>query len=243
MSSSTTGIAGITFDFWNTLVTEARSADHRTQRWVSALHSHGVEISAAELESGLALMWEWFQRRWEGNQVVTPEAAVDFAIEAMAVESSPPLRDSMIAALHDGFDPAEMEIAPGIGDALEQLKSGGLRVGIICDVGLTPSVTLRSYLKHHGLLGYFDHWSFSDDVGCYKPDSAIFAHALDGLGVRDPASMAHIGDLRRTDIAGAHAVGWLALRYCGLADDKSNYPEGDLVVRHHSELARAVGLG
>ena len=238
-----TPVRAITFDFWNTLVAESHSADHRIQRWVAALHAHDVEISGAELESGMALMWEWFQRRWEGNHVVSPADAVDFAIEAMAVESSPALRDTMIGALHEGFDPAEMQTAPGIGEALEQLKSGGIRIGIICDVGLTPSSTLRTYLDHHGLLGQFDHWSFSDEVGCYKPDPAIFAHARAGLGVDDPAAMAHIGDLRRTDIAGARSVGWLALRYSGLADDKSPLPDGDVVIGHHRELPAAVGLG
>ena len=62
-------------------------------------------------------------------------------------------------------------LAPNVGDSLRALAGAGVRIGIICDVGLTPSATLRRYLDHHGLLGYFDHWSFSDEVGWYKPDA------------------------------------------------------------------------
>ena len=78
---------------------------------------------------------------------------------------------------------------------------------------MTPSTSLRRQLERHGLLDYFDHWSFSDEVGWYKPAPQIFEHALAGLGVTEPARAAHVGDLRRTDVAGARAHGLLSVRY------------------------------
>ena len=56
-------------------------------------------------------------------------------------------------------------------------SDAGLRIGIVCDVGLTGSPTLLAHLEHHGLADHFDHWSFSDVVGVYKPAPEIFAHA------------------------------------------------------------------
>jgi FMN phosphatase YigB (HAD superfamily) len=113
----------------------------------------------------------------------------------------------------------------------------------VCDVGLTPSTVLRDYLEGHGILGLFDHWSFSDEVGVYKPDAAIFEHALGGLGGIDPTRAAHIGDLRRTDIAGAKAMGMLSLRYRGVTDDDPDHgPEGDIVIDDHADLPVALGL-
>jgi putative hydrolase of the HAD superfamily len=233
-------VEAITFDFWNTLISESRSADHRTQRWVSAIESHGHEITHEQLEKGLQRMWEWFVQRWEGNVVVTPEHAVDVALETLGLPTSDPLKADMVTALKEGFDPSEMQTADGIGEALEALRSAGLRIGIICDVGLTPSATLRSYLDHHGLLQYFDHWSFSDEVGVYKPDQRIFVHAREGLGIDDPTAMAHIGDLRRTDVAGAREAGWRSLRYTGFADDDTELPDADHVVSHHLELVELL---
>jgi putative hydrolase of the HAD superfamily len=97
-------------------------------------------------------------------------------------------------------------------------------------------------LEKHGLLDWFDHWSFSDEVGVYKPDRRIFDHALAGLGGIDPAEAAHIGDLRRTDIAGAKALGITAVRYTGVYDDPhvDGLPEADLVVADHAELPAAL---
>jgi FMN phosphatase YigB (HAD superfamily) len=113
---------------------------------------------------------------------------------------------------------------------------------------MTPSVTLRAHLTDRGLLGYFDHWSFSDEVGVYKPDPAIFRHALAGLSQaagRDiaPAEAAHVGDLRRTDIAGARAMGMTAVRYTGVFDDDSQpEPEGHHVVDDHRRLPGILDL-
>src|SRR5581483_4930443 len=113
----------------------------------------------------------------------------------------------------------------------------------ICDVGMTPSATLRDHLIRHGLLPLFDHWSFSDEVGAYKPAPAIFEHALDGLGGPAPERVAHVGDIRRTDVAGAKAMGMIAVRYIGVSDDQSTTdPEGDHVVAAHADLPAVLGI-
>ena len=70
---------------------------------------------------------------------------------------------------------------------MRALKASGVRIGIICDVGMTSSQTLRARLEDFGVLGLFDHWSFSDEVGCFKPFPPVFEHAMAGLGVDDPA--------------------------------------------------------
>jgi putative hydrolase of the HAD superfamily len=47
----------------------------------------------------------------------------------------------------------------------------------------------------------------SSVVGVAKPDPAIFRIALDALGVPPGASVLHVGDSVRYDVAGAHAAG------------------------------------
>ncbi len=229
-------VEGLTFDFWNTLIAERKMSDHREERWATALADAGHDIDKSVMERAMTDLWAWFSGEWEGNRVVSPEDAVDRALTLLAIERpAQQLRSTMIDTLHAGWDPEMMTTADGLGDALEGLRSAGLRLGIICDVGLTPSATLRRYLEHHGMLQHFDAWSFSDEVGCYKPDPRIFEHAREALGVAGP--MAHIGDLRRTDIAGARDSGWTSLRYTGFFDDQSDLPDADHVVAAHSELA------
>lgn len=236
-------VQAITFDFWNTLVSESRNstnADDRTHRWSEALRENGVEASDDEVAAAVDAMWRWFVGEWEHNRVVTPTAAVEFALSQLGHPGDHAAAEAMVAALDTGFDPAEMKIAPGIGKALAELRAAGIKVGIICDVGLTPSSTLRSYLEHHGLMEHFDHWTFSDDVGWYKPDQRMFDHAMAGLGVTDPSAMAHIGDLKRTDVAGAKAAGWTTFRYTGFGADDSELDDADHVIDHHSELVRIL---
>jgi len=227
-------IEAVTFDFWNTLIAEGAGGDHREERWGRALKNAGYDVDQATIERAMTDLWSWFNGEWAGNRVVGPDVIVAQAVTLLEVEPTPDLVAEMIAALEDGWDPAVMTTAPDIGETLEALRSGGLRIGIICDVGLTPSSTLRRYLDHHGFLSLFDGWSFSDEVGVYKPDPAIYIHARESLGADGP--MAHVGDLRRTDVAGALAMGWTAIRYAGFYDDQSDRPEADHVITSHAEL-------
>ena len=117
------------------------------------------------------------------------------------------------------------------------LRASGLRIGIVCDVGMTPSSALIRLLDDRGLLPLFDHWSFSDEVGVYKPDPAIFRHALAGLGDPAPDRVAHVGDRTRTDVAGAIGMGMVAVRYTGVYDDGDEGPPADHVIARHADAA------
>ena len=240
--SATAAPQAVTFDFWNTLVAENAAGSHRHRRWHDVLVAHGVDVSPEQLTAAMEAGWQWFDRRWRANVQVSTRQAVSAAMEHLPVTVPDDVVDDLTRVVVDGSDPDEMRIAPAIAGCLERLSSAGVRIGIICDVGMTPSSTLRGYLDHHGLLGYFDHWSFSDEVGWYKPDARIFAHAADGLGRPRPDRTAHVGDLRRTDVAGARAVGWRSVRYRGLADDAADGPEADHVVDDHAALPDVLGL-
>ena len=67
----------------------------------------------------------------------------------------------------------------------------------------------------------------------------IFEHALEGLGGPEPERVAHVGDLRRTDVAGALGMGMTAVRYTGVFDDDSaDLPEGHHVLSDHTQPRR-----
>lgn len=233
----------VTFDFWNTLVAEGAAGPHRAARWKVALERVGHPTTDEELERAMTDLWSWFVGRWEGNELVGPAQAVRQAVDLLGAPPDAELLADMEAALHEGTDPSTLRLADGLGEVLESLQSHGVRIGIICDVGLSPSSTLRGYLDHHGVLGHFDAWSFSDEVGCYKPDRRIFDHAAESLGRPDPRRTAHVGDLRRTDIAGARGAGWRSVRFAGFFDDQAELPDADVVTTAHAELFEHFDLG
>jgi FMN phosphatase YigB (HAD superfamily) len=59
---------------------------------------------------------------------------------------------------------------------------------------------------------------FSDELGVCKPHPQAFHSALSELGVPARAAV-HVGDLRRSDVAGARAAGMGSVRFRGQHDD------------------------
>jgi FMN phosphatase YigB (HAD superfamily) len=243
-------VKAVTFDFWNTLIQadDAGVRDRRLTAWLGLLAGEGFRLDGDVVRSALRHAGQRFEASWKDNRYYGAADAVEDILAKLGIEVSVEAEEGLLASITDPDPAHDPQPTPNIGDALEGLRSAGVRIGIICDVGLAPSRTLRRYLEGHGLLGYFDHWSFSDEVGTFKPDPVIFDHALDGLGGIDPVDAAHIGDLRRTDIAGAKHRGILAVRYAGVYDDPGSPDEGtdvidgDAVITDHADLLAVLGL-
>jgi putative hydrolase of the HAD superfamily len=237
----------VTFDFWDTLV-RTSSGDTRAARGravTAALGAHGHEVDPAALELAFEHAFVLFNEAWKANRQVTAADAGAFVLDRLGHELPPAARAEVIEAFITGAAELDMALTANIEETLVGLKERELRLGIVCDVGLTPSPVLRGYLDAHGVLDLFDHWSFSDEVGCYKPARQIFEHALAGLGGVAASRAAHVGDLRRTDIAGARAMGMTAVRYRGANDDDApgdELPEGDHVIADHAELFTVLGI-
>jgi putative hydrolase of the HAD superfamily len=129
----------------------------------------------------------------------------------------------------------------GARETLSQLVGAGIRRGLVCDTGFTPARVVRRLLDDAGLREYLEVLCFSDEVGVPKPGNDIFAKALAELGVRPPEAI-HVGDLRRTDIAGAHDVGMHAARFRGVHDDRSDAPDAHIVLDRHNDLLDVIGV-
>lgn len=247
----------VTFDFWDTLVRSdlAPTRQARADAVAAALVEMDRSVSDDQLAAAIAGAGQDYADHWHANRQYTAEDGAGFVLRALGLDGDRAVVEAVMSAFVQAAADIDVEITPNIGPTLRRLRSAGVRLGIVCDVGMTPSVTLRGYLDSHGLLELFDGWSFSDEVGVFKPDPVIFRHALDGLGGIEPAQAAHIGDLNRTDIAGAAAVGMAAIRYAGVNDDGHPLLEGgaeadpgalavgaDAVISDHAALPAVLGV-
>jgi HAD superfamily hydrolase (TIGR01549 family) len=252
MSAEGAAVAAVTFDYWNTLCREppggylrGRRLEAMSQVLVDAgVGSAGVVLSV--LSAGYDAAWLGWNESWRANRQFTGVHAAHSICDALEASfaDSPVLADlrpQICAAFAGQGEGAELHLVDGVADALAGLSKRGIRLGIICDVGFTPSPALLAHLERHGLVKYFDHWSFSDQVGVYKPDPRIFSHALDGLGARDPARCVHVGDRKRTDVAGARAAGMRAVRITTAYQDSDDGPD-DIVISSYRDLLPALGL-
>jgi putative hydrolase of the HAD superfamily len=239
-------IEAVTFDYWNTLVFELRGElrSRRVEAWAGLLEEAGFALERAQLEAVYDSAWDAYVASWRANQQFQFAQGAEHIIETLGFDVPPDVRAALVDAFGRAGAEADLHLAEGAEQCLRTLKDAGVKLGIICDVGYTPSSTLRDHLIRHGVLPLFDHWSFSDEVGAYKPSPVIFQHALDGLGGPAPERVAHVGDLRRTDVAGARAMGMVAVRYTGISnDDTQPEPEADHVISDLAELPAVLGVG
>jgi FMN phosphatase YigB (HAD superfamily) len=245
-----TAVEAVTFDYWNTLCCEPPGGYLRGRRLEAmgrVMGDAGVGDAGVVLAAAYDAAWLEYVASWEANTQYTGRHAARSIAEAvhrhygMSNGVREQLFDAFAGASRAGA--ADLVLVDGVSGALEALSQLGVSLAIVCDVGFTPSSELRLHLEHHGLLGHFQAWAFSDEVGVYKPDKRIFEHALDGLGSPDPARCAHVGDRRRTDIAGAQAIGMRAVRLTSVFDDDPDQgPSGDAVVASYEDLLPALGL-
>jgi FMN phosphatase YigB (HAD superfamily) len=234
-------VRAVTFDFWNTIAVEPVPGSMRDLRHaavVETLEAHGVEMDAEHLAGHVAEVIRSREGAWAEGIHVSPAEGAQRLVEALELEAA--AAEAVAEAFLGAGRGAELGLAPDIGPTLERLRADGLMLGIVCDAGFTGGAILRDFLASKGLLEHFSGWGFSDEVGAYKPDPRIFEAALAMLDA-SPAEAVHIGDLRRTDIAGARALGMGSIRYRGLADDPEPGPEGDFVLDDHRDLPELIG--
>ena len=98
--------------------------------------------------------------------------------------------------------PDELTLLPDAEAALATVRSLGLTLGVISNMGLE----LNNLLERLGIAGYLPVRSTTGSAGVSKPHPRIFSLALAQAGVR-PAEAVHIGDSIESDVEGARSAG------------------------------------
>jgi putative hydrolase of the HAD superfamily len=231
-------IDAVTFDYWNTLIWEEAGflEAGRLDAWAGILEEAGIDATRDTLAAAHGVAFAAYQSAWKANEQFQVPDAVELMVRHLDLSVPDALRLALVEAFSIAGGRTKLHPADNVEACLRRLKDAGVKLGIVCDVGLTPSPVLREHLDRRGLLELFDGWTFSDEVGVYKPSPRIFEIALDELGV-DAARAAHVGDRRRTDVGGALAAGMTAVRYTGVFDDDDpGEPEGHHVVADLADL-------
>ena len=235
----------VTFDFWDTLfeVQGHRVVPRRTDAITALLADAGQPIERDRVQVLFEQVARTFDEHWRANRQYRFEDGLEFVLAGLDVGDAD-LAGAIRQTWLDVYAGADVVARPDAVSAIGRLTEAGVGLAVICDVSLIPSSVLSTYLDRAGLLDAFGVFAWSDEVGVYKPDSSIFRHALDGLGVTDAARACHVGDKRRTDVAGARAMGMTAVRYTGVVDDpeEADGPEADHVIDDHQDLLVIVGV-
>ena len=193
--SALTGVpAGVLFDAGGTLV------QVHTERLAEALQRRGAapgDLDAAFWKTLVLLdhefaptagVWDSWFPRW---------------LERIAEHSGVPT-DVMVSAWDEADDEAHLWDLPipGAVECLQRLRDAGVRVGVVSN----SDGRVQGALERAGLAELFDVIVDSGVVGVAKPDPAIFAHALEPLGLT-PDLTWYLGDTVSYDMAAADAAG------------------------------------
>lgn len=117
-------------------------------------------------------------------------------------------------------DPSNYDLFPDAVPALDELRTRGVRLGVISNFESWLGVMLEKL----GLTEYFDVLAISGDLGWEKPDPRIFKWAMDEAGT-EPHECLHVGDSPHFDAIPASELGMHGV----LIDrqDRWNELEGD----------------
>lgn len=128
----------------------------------------------------------------------------------------------------------QQTLAPGCTEVLCRLKAAGFTLGLISN----RSSSLSEVVTELGLSGIFDLLLAAGDIGCWKPNPAVFAHALTYFKGLRPEECLYVGDNYYADGLGAQRAGLIPIIF-----DPDNLYEQCIYyqIRHLKELLPFLG--
>lgn len=236
----------ITVDLWGTLFFDGPSSDNRYKKrrmtdFHTLLTAAGLSSSASSLDRAYEESGAFLARIWSTHRdvpAVDHVRAILTAVDPALPRHVPP---ALLSALVDAYAQPILLLPPAVDPgalaAFETLKGAGYKLALVSNIMRTPGATLRELLGRFRLLGYFDHTTFSDEVGIRKPAPEIFALTLRAIG-GDAASAVHVGDDPVLDVRGAQAAGMRAIQVT--ASSRKNSIRPDLAISRLADLPAAI---
>jgi len=227
-------IQAVTFDFWGTLYTNREADSIRLALLRQRLGSDG------DLQQAYDYAHQVAHSHWQKeHRSLSTSERLDIMLHHLQITLSPAVKAELVRELEEALLQTPPEPVSHIRDLLLALQERDVRIGLISDTGITPGRVLRTVMARDGLLPFFQHCTFSDEVGRAKPHPRPFLHTLEMLGV-EPRHATHIGDLPETDIAGAKRVGMRAVLFTGVTGLKGDTCQADAVLPSYDDVQVAL---
>jgi putative hydrolase of the HAD superfamily len=234
----------VTFDCWNTLLREEDWQEAHRRRADALLHAAretGARVEPEQAAAAFDRAWQRHIDLWEQQIASGARDVAGWAMRELGALAHGPTFELLVAHLEHASHSSRVVPLDGAVETVERLAAAGVPCALVCDTGLTPGRVVREHLARLGMIPGLRAQLFSDEVGVPKPSAKIFRAALDALGV-EAAGCVHVGDLRRTDVAGARALGMTSVRLTAAHDDPSALPDADHVAASHGELRVLLGV-
>jgi putative hydrolase of the HAD superfamily len=183
--------------------------------YARVLARHGLELSAEALDEAIVTAWREFgcaadprRDRFASHPGGSRGFWRRFVERVCALAGASRPSPFAAAELYERFaEPGPYRVYADVEPALAPHAGRGGRLAVVSNW----DERLPRVVAGLGLAGRFETVLTSAEAGVEKPHPAIFAAALERLGVA-PAHALHVGDSAREDVEGALAAGLGALR-------------------------------
>src|SRR5258706_1982226 len=208
-------LKAISFDLWETLLTDTpelsqRQERLRLERMERVLAERGFGETADRIEQAYRKLWHrCLELYWSRDEDIACRVQIEHFLEELGLDATT-FDEPSFAALEDAYAGAAIDvlpsIVPGANEVVAALRDRGYRIGLISNTGRTPGYALREILDRLGLAPSIDIMIFSNEHGLCKPQESIFAALREGL---DEAydEMMFVGDNLYVDVHGAQRLG------------------------------------
>ncbi len=239
-------IRAITFDLWDTVFVDDSDEPKRAvkgllpkpaerRRLVHQFLERHESISKEQVELAYDTVDATFHHIWYSQNITwTVRERLSVLLKALKRDLPETEFDELIK-LHEEMElEVRPDLAASVAEAIRNLH-GKYRMGVISDAIFSPGRALRKLLEHYDILKFFDAFVFSDEIGCSKPNAALFKTAAEVLDVK-LCEIVHIGDRELKDIEGSHAIGARAILCTVVKDRDSRNTKADAICSDFSEL-------
>ena len=210
-------VNAVTFDCWGTLISDRDLERPSAVRIDALVEASDGRLDRDEAQALFDRAWREHHTSWVGGIQYGSAGIARFCVDELGADD-----DLLCDRLQEVFEEAgrhgTLFALDGAPEALRTLREAGIRTALVCDTGLTPGRVVRDFLSDAGVLEHLEFCAFSDEVGEPKPNPGIFHAALEAIGTR-PEEAVHVGDLLRTDVEGARAIGMKTVRITAVNDD------------------------
>lgn len=233
-------IQAITFDLWNTLLTNKFYSDMRISFFTKFLETRGIIVSCKMVKQAFSLSFKLPPRdleRIEYRHIYTM-ARILKMLEILNIEFS----ESNKKLIKQNFEDAILKDPPplktGVKQTLKKLSSD-YKLGLISNTGVTPGRIIKRVFENYKILQYFHTTLFSDETGFYKPSPIMFETALKYLNC-EPQNAIHVGDILETDIKGAKESNMLTIWINDSFSSQSRKIQPDFEIQQISEVIKII---
>jgi putative hydrolase of the HAD superfamily len=195
-----------------------------------------AEFTAAVLASGRRF-WANADASWRLRLSEARRRVVAGAFESLHTKTDTAATDAVVTRIADRFSAwrdEQMQLFPGVHDAIDALKARGVLLALVTNGAAEPQ---RAKVERFALTNRFDHIQIEGEHGFGKPEEQAYLHAMQTLGVTAKDTWM-IGDNLEWEVVAPQRLGiyaiWMDVHGEGLPPDSTVKP--DRIIRSLNEL-------